>query len=139
LYNIGYIVKSENMDWLNKNLKYIALILMALLFMKTFQSCNRKMSLRVVEKNLTYEMDSLLGQKDLIISEKNLVIDSLESEILTRDFLIKDLYNDLEVAGVKVDAAERRADAVQQTAERIKQNTTIEVKGVERDTTNNED
>ena len=139
MYNIGYIVKSENMDWLNKNLKYIALILMALLFMKTFQSCNRKMSLRVVEKNLTYEMDSLLGQKDLIISEKNLVIDSLESEILTRDFLIKDLYNDLEVAGVKVDAAERRADAVQQTAERIKQNTTIEVKGVERDTTNNED
>jgi hypothetical protein len=125
------------MDWLKKNLKYITLILMALLFIKTFQSCNRKMALRVTETNLTEERDSLLTIKDEVISEKNLVIDSLESEILTRDFLIKDLYNDLEIAGVKVDEAQRRADAVQRTAERVKSNTTIEVKGVERDTTEN--
>lgn len=127
------------MDWLKKNLRYITLILLALFFIKTFQSCNRKMALRVVETNLTEERDSLLNMKDAIISEKNLVIDSLESEILTKEFLIRDLYNDLEIAGVKVDEAQRRADAVQRTAEKIKQNTTIEVKGVERDTTQNND
>lgn len=125
------------MDWLKKNLRYITLVLLALFFIKTFQSCNRKMALRVVETNLTEERDSLLNIKNVIISEKDLVIDSLESEILTRDFLIKDLYNDLKVAGVKVDEAQRRADAVQRTAERVRTNTTIEVKGVERDTTQN--
>ena len=127
------------MDWLKKNLRYITLVLLALFFIKTFQSCNRKMALRVVETNLTEERDSLLNMKDIIISEKNFVIDSLEAEILTKEFLIRDLYNDLEIAGVKVDEAQRRADAVQRTAERIKQNTTIEVKGVERDTTENKD
>jgi hypothetical protein len=125
------------MDWLKKNLRYITIALLALLFIKTFQSCNRKMALNVVEKNLTEERDSLLAEKDLIISEKNYIIDSLEKENLTKEFLIKDLENDLEIAGVKVNAAERRADAVQQTAESIKANTTIEVKGVERDTTEN--
>lgn len=127
------------MDWLKKNLRYITLVLLALFFIKTFQSCNRKMALRVVETNLTEERDSLLNMKDIIISEKDFVIDSLEAEILTKEFLIRDLYNDLEIAGVKVDEAQRRADAVQRTAERIKQNTTIEVKGVERDTTENKD
>ena len=127
------------MDWLKKNLRYITLVLLALFFIKTFQSCNRKMALRVVETNLTEERDSLLNMKDIIISEKDFVIDSLEAEILTKEFLIRDLYNDLEIAGVKVDEAQRRADAVQRTAERIKQNTTIEVHGVERDTTENND
>jgi hypothetical protein len=125
------------MDWLKKNLRYITMILVALLFIKTFQSCNRKMSMRVVEKNLTEERDSLLYMKDQIISGKNLVIDSLEKENITKDFLIKDLYNDLEIAGVRVNEAQRRADAVQQTAESVRSNTTIEVRGVEKDTTEN--
>lgn len=129
------------MDWLKKNLKYITILFMILFFVKTFQSCNRKMSLRIVEKNLTTECDSIVNEKNEIISSKNLIIDSLKQEVITRDFIIKDLSNDLEIAGVRVDAAERRADAVQRTAERIKTNTTIEVKGVEReksDTTKNQ-
>lgn len=121
------------MDWLKKNLKYITILFMILFFVKTFQSCNRKMSLRIVEKNLTTECDSLVNEKNEIISSKNIIIDSLKQEVITRDFIIKDLTNDLEIAGVRVDAAERRADAVQRTAERIKTNTTIEVKGVERE------
>ena len=74
--------------------------------------------------------------KDQIILNNTIIIDSLDTEILTRDFMINDLTNDLKIAGVRVDAAERRADAVQRTAEKIKTNTIIEVKGVERDTTN---
>lgn len=126
------------MDWLKKNLRYITILFIALFLLKNFQSCNRKMAIRSLEKNLTEECDSITGIKDAHINALNLEIDSLRSENLTKDFLIKDLESDLKVAGVRVNAAERRADAVQRTAERIKQNTTIEVKGVERDTTNND-
>lgn len=121
--------------WLKRNLKYITLIALALLVMSRIQSCNRKMGSRITEKNLIEERDSLLNDKDLIINQKNFIIDSLEAENLTQEFLILDLTNDLEIAGVRVDAAERRADAVQRTAERVKTNTTIEIKGAERDTT----
>jgi len=116
--------------WLKKNLKYIAIVFLALFLIKTVQSCNRKMSLKIVERNLTTNYDS-------IVLEKNTIIDSLETEILTRDFIIKDQINDLKIAGVKVDEAQRRADAVQRTAEKIRTNTTIEIKGAEKDTTIN--
>ena len=123
--------------WIKRNLKYITLILIALLVISKIQSCNRKMGTRIKEKNLTAECDSVINQRNLIIENKNLIIDSLESEVLTRDFEIMDLERDLEIAGIKVNAAERRADAVQRTAERVKSNTTIEIRGAEKDTTAN--
>ena len=92
------------------------------------------MGSRVTEKNLVIERDSLLYEKDIIIHQKDLVIKDLREEIITKDYEIKDLERDLEIAGIKVNAAERRADAVQRTAERVKSNTTIEIKGAERDT-----
>jgi len=73
---------------------------------------------------------------DSTLIKKDLIIDSLDKEITTRDFIIKDLTNDLEIAGVRVDEAQKRADAVQRTAEKVKTHTTIEIKGAERDTTN---
>lgn len=120
--------------WINKNLKWITILFIFLFFIKSFQSCNRNMSLSILEKNLTEECDSILSLKNEIISQNKLEIDSLNEEILTRDFIIKDLTNELKIAGVKVDQAERRADAIQRTAEKIRSNTTIEVRGVERDT-----
>ena len=120
--------------WLKKNLKYVVIILMALFLIKTVQSCNRKMTLRVVERNLTMDCDSALNAKNKIILNEVSENDSLRKEILTRDFIIKDLTNELKIAGVKVDAADRRADAVIRTAEKIRTNTTIEIKGAERDT-----
>jgi hypothetical protein len=123
--------------WFKKNLKYVAILFIALFLIKSIQSCNRKMSLRIVEKNLTIEKDSLLNEKDNIIAFKDVVVDSLNTEILTKDFIINDLTNELKIAGVKVDAADKRADAVQRTAEKIRTNTTIEIKGAERDTTKN--
>ena len=119
--------------WLRKNLKYITLILLALFLLKTTQSCNRKMATRTLEKNLTTECDSLLNDKDLIISAQSFEIDSLTADIWAKEYIIKDLENELKIAGVRVDAAQRRADAVQRTAERVKSNTTIEIKGAERD------
>lgn len=121
--------------WLKKNLKYITLIFLALFLFKNTQSCNRKMSLRIMEKNLFEERDSLVHGLNLMINMKILEIDSIKSHTLVLDYIIKDLENDLKIAGVRVNAAERRADAVQRTAERVKTNTTIEIKGAERDTT----
>jgi len=120
--------------WLRKNLKYIALILLTLFLLKTTQSCNRKMSLKTMEKNITMEYDSLLNEAKSIISLQIYEIDSLENEIVTRDYMIKDLTTDLKIAGVRVDEAQRRADAVQRTAEKVKSNTTIQIKGAEEDT-----
>jgi|AntAceMinimDraft_18_1070375.scaffolds.fasta_scaffold04883_7 hypothetical protein len=119
--------------WLKKNLKYVTIILLILFISKGIQSCNRKMSLRIQEKNLTIEKDSLINIKDNIIMSKDLIIDSLKEESITKDFINKDLINELKIAGVRVDEAQRRADAVQRTAERVKTNTTttIEIKGAE--------
>ena len=41
--------------WINKNLKWITIIAIALLFIKSFQSCTRKVSLKIQEKKLIYE------------------------------------------------------------------------------------
>jgi hypothetical protein len=113
--------------WLRKNLKYITLILLALFLIKNTQSCNRKMSIRIMEKNLTTECDSLLMSRDHMI-------ESLQKDKVIQEYYIKDLENELKIAGVKVDAAEKRASAVQQTAEKIRTNTTIQIKGAEEDT-----
>jgi hypothetical protein len=125
------------MDWLKKNLRYITIAFAILFVIKSVQSCNRKMTLNIVEKNLTEECDSISAGKDAKIHSKDIIIDSLETEITTRDFMIKDLTNDLKIAGVRVDEAQKRADAIQRTAEKIKSNTTIEIKGAEQDTTKN--
>ena len=117
--------------WLKRNLGYIAIILFALFLIKNTQSCNRKMAIRTLEKNMSADCDSLLRVKDGIHYQDLRVIDSLEKENFTKDYLILDLTNELKIAGVKVDAADRRADAVQRTAEKIRTNTTIEIKGAE--------
>lgn len=54
--------------------------------------------------------------------------DSLSKEILAREYMIKDLTTELKIAGIKYDEAQKRADAVQKTVEKIKSNTTIEIK-----------
>lgn len=123
------------MEWLKKNLRYITIIIFALLLLKSVQSCNRKMSLNTADKKHKIEVDSIKKEFNGVISVYENEIDSLEGELVARDFMIKDLTADLKIAGVKVNAAERRANAIQKTAESIKANTTIEVKGVERDTT----
>jgi hypothetical protein len=120
--------------WLKKNLKWITLALVFLFSIKSFQSCNRKATIRIQNKNLSEQCDSLLQIKDQIIKEKNLLIDSLDNEILTREFIIKDLSTELKIAGIKYDEAQKRAEAIQRTAERIRTNTTIEIEGAERDT-----
>jgi len=97
--------------FLQKNLRTIAIILLFLFMIKSFQTCVQKTSIRKQEKKIT------------------LIKDSLDKEILAREYLIKDLTYELKIAGVRVDEAQKRAEAVQATAEKIKTNTTIKIEG----------
>jgi len=112
--------------WLSRNLKWITVILFFLFCIKSFQSCSRKVSLRIQEKKLTNYCDS-------VVNQKNKEIDSLNKENLAKSFLLMDLKNELKIAGVKYDEAQKRADAVQKTASSVRSNTTIEIKGVEKE------
>jgi hypothetical protein len=123
--------------WFKKNLHYITILFVCLFLIKNVQSCNRKMSLKIQNKNLSEVCDSITNLKDQRINNQNFEIDSLNREILSREFLIKDLSTELKIAGVKYDEAQKRADAIQKTASSIRANTTIEVRGVEKDTTKN--
>ena len=64
-------------NFFKKYLKFIAIGLLFLLVLKNAQSCNRKMSLRIVQRNHTEFVDSL-----------NTVIDSLEQQIVDRNYRI---------------------------------------------------
>lgn len=105
----------EMEKFVKKNLKWICIIFIFLFLLKSIQSCNRDNKLQKQSKKYSLQ------------------IDSLKKENISKDFLILDLKNELKIAGVKYDEAQKRADAVQKTASAIKTNTTIEVKGVERE------
>ena len=107
--------------WIKKNLRWIAMVLLFLFLIKSVQSCVQKSNITRTKKNLT-------AQYDTITWKNAVVMDSLKKEILTKDFMIQDLTFELKIAGVKVDEAQKRADAVQRTAEKVKSNTIIEIK-----------
>ena len=115
------------MEWFKKNKNYVILALGILFLYKSVQSCNRGTSLSIKEKKFKEEKEQLIKFKDSIIITKVLTIDSLEDQIIQRNMLIKDLSNELKIAGVRASEAQKRADAVQRTAEKIKANTTISI------------
>lgn len=103
-----------------KNLRYITLILLALFFIKSFQSCNRNMQVKKLEKEIIYLNDSLSSMHG---SEKTLLI----QENLQLKDSIKDLRYQVKIAETERDAAKERADAVQSTVSKIRENTTIKI------------
>jgi len=117
------------MNWISKNLKLITIIIFFLFCIKSFQSCNRKVSLRIQEKKLTQHCDS-------IVNQKNKEIDSLKKENFSKDFMLTDMKYELKISGIKYDEAQKRADAIQKTVSSIRANTTIEIKGAEKTETN---
>ena len=103
-----------------KNLKYITLILLALFFIKTSQSCNRNMANKRLTKENTHLVDSLNTmhgtEKSQLLIELNTAQDS-----------IQELNYEVKLANAERDAANRRANAVQSTAEKIRENTSITI------------
>lgn len=107
-------------QFFKKNLRYIAMILLALFFIKSFQSCNRNMQVRKLEKEIVYLNDSLTTMHG---SEKTLL---LQENLELKDS-IKDLTYQVKLANSEKEAAIERANAVQRTAERVRENTTIKI------------
>lgn len=103
-----------------KNLKYITLILLALFFIKTFQSCNRNMANTRLEKENNYLVDSLTTMH---ATEKGVYIIQIQN---CAD-KVKELEYEVKLANAERDAANKRADAVQSTASKIRENTTIKI------------
>jgi len=104
----------------SKNLKYIALILFALFLIKTTQSCNRGMANKKMVKENAYIVDSL---NVIIDTDKGTYILQLEK----CNDKVQELEYEVKLANSERDAANRRATAVQSTAEKIRENTSITI------------
>ena len=107
-------------QFFRKNLRYIALILLALFFVKSFQSCNRNMTIKKMDKEIVYLNDSLNTMHG---TEK----ESLILQLSNCENGKQELEYEVKLANSERDAANKRADAVQSTAEKIRKNTTIKI------------
>jgi regulator of replication initiation timing len=120
-------IKKE--PWIKKNLKYITIILGFLFLISKIQSCTSNISYESKIDGLSEEIDSIKTYNSMM--ESNYIL-----QINNQEDVIKELQYELKLAGVKAEEAQKRANAVLVTAEKIRTNTTIEIKGAERDTTN---
>jgi len=107
-------------DFFKKNLKYVAIILLALFFIKSFQSCNRNMTIKKLDKEIVHLNDSL---NTMFGTEKETLIIELRDCNAAK----RELEYEVRLANSERDAANKRADAVQSTAEKIRDNTTIKI------------
>jgi hypothetical protein len=107
-------------NFLEKNMRWIALVLLILLMFKFIQGCNRNMGTTIREKQTTHIIDSLNTKYNNLEKESTTTIESLKFE--------------LKLQSGKAEEADKRANAVQSVAEKIKANTTVNVRGAERDT-----
>lgn len=105
--------------WFNKNLKWIALILVVLFVFKSAQSCSRNMKLSISDKQYIHAIDSLNKRYNAYYE-------------LSQDS-IKKLNFELELANDRAASSEDKARAVQNAVEKIRSNTTttVVVKGAE--------
>jgi hypothetical protein len=112
-------------QFFDKNMKWFALVLVLLLVFKSVQSCNRNMRLNMSSGQYVHQIDSLKRDYSNLDREYNDTVKKLNFELKLRD--------------EKAVEANKRADAVQSVAEKIKANTTttVNVRGATIDTINN--
>jgi hypothetical protein len=103
-------------DFFKKNMHWIALVLFLLFCIKSVQSCNRNMNLTAIQKEYKYTVDSLNTKYNKLNTDYN----NLEFE--------------LKLQSAKAGEANKRAESIQSVAEKIRANTTINVKGAVSDT-----
>lgn len=107
--------------WWEKNLKWITIGLLIFILFQSFNGCLRKTNYRRAEKRMLAEKDSVYITQERKILDLQKIINEYQKEN-------QELLFELRLAGVKADEAEKRAKAIQETAEKIRQNTTIEIK-----------
>ena len=108
------------LTFLEKNLKYITIGIFVLFVFTKIQSCNRNMSNVILSKNIEQLNDSLNAFHN---SEKTILLKQLS---IAKDS-ISELNYEVRLAQDRASSADRRADAVQSTAEKIRDNTTINI------------
>jgi len=113
-------------QFFKKNMKWILLVVTVLFLVKSVQSCNRNMTITNLSDEIIQLNDSL--STTFGTEKEELLIQLRDCEKLTSD-----LEHNVKLANSQRDEANKRADAVQSTAEKTRSNTTstIVVKGVE--------
>jgi len=108
------------MEWLQKNFRYVIIILVILLAFSKCQSCNRDNTNKKITK------------------EFKVIKDSLNNEITYLNDSIKGLNYKLQIANERASSADKRANSIQETAAAIKTNstTTIKIENKTQDTNN---
>jgi len=101
-------------EFISKNLKWITLGLLLLFMFKFIQSCNRGTEIGIQKANYEIKVDSLTR-------EAKIYVDS-----------VKQLNFELKIANNKALSADEKAAAVQSAVEKLKSNTTITVKGADK-------
>ncbi|NJO90395.1 MAG: hypothetical protein HC831_16670 [Chloroflexia bacterium] len=90
------------------------------IFIQSFRGCINTSYLEREIKNINRVNDSILSVKDNEYKDLENLLDISQQEN-------QSLIYELKIAGVKTEAAIDRANAIQSTAEKIKQNTTITI------------
>ncbi len=113
-------------QFFSKNMKWILLVVFILFIIKSVQSCNRNMVITNLDSEIIHLNDSL---SSIYGTEKETLLLQLrecETENAQLEYEVK-------LANAAEEAANKRADAVQSTAEKTRSNTTstIVVKGAE--------
>jgi hypothetical protein len=121
------VLQKKEKSWIEKNLRWIAISFLVLFLGQSMRGCINTTSLEFEQKDLIVERDSIYGAKDQQILDLQSLLDDAQGVIQEQSYGLK-------LAGVKAEEADRRAKAIQETAQKIRQNTTIEIKA---DTTKN--
>lgn len=115
-------------EFFKKYQRYIVIILIALFFIKSFQSCNRNMTVNKLNIEITHLSDSL---NNMMNNETGLLMIQLQE---AKDS-IKSLNYEVKLATFSAVEANKRANAVQSTAEKMRKNTTIKIENNNRNDT----
>jgi len=107
-------------DFLKKNIRYVLILFIALFLLKSFQSCNRNMTIKKLNKEIVYLNDSLTNTLSQTRGD-------LLKKIQIANDSIKELNYEVKLAKTKEAYANDRANAVQSTASKIRENTTIKI------------
>lgn len=113
-------------EFFAKNQKYILIIAISLFFIKSFQSCSRNMTIKKLDKEIIHLSDSLTTMMD---NETGTLVLQLQKA----NDSIKELNYEVKLAKSRATSADRRANAVQSTASKIRENTTIKIENNNRD------
>ena len=102
-------------EFFTKNIKWFALAFFILFLFKCVQGCNRGMNTRAIE------------------SQNKHLVDSLQKTITELDDSIKTVNWKNKMLKSQAEFEKNKADAVQSVAEKMKSNTTVNVRGAQID------